>query len=369
MTTTTGPAIFFDGITSARHAVTVELGAAVLIIRSTEGRTLAEWPYDEMEELSAPKGLLRIGRSGSATLARLEVVDQNLAAAIDDRSVPIDRTGAAERRGRRKVVFWTIAATFSLVLMAIFGVPEIATRLAPHIPLSAERRLGAAVDAQIRSMLDERKAGDRFECGSSDAEKAARVAFEKLAGKLIVEADLAIPIRIAVLRKSDANAITLPGGIVYVLQGLIDKSESPDELAGVIAHEFGHVAHRDGTRQVLAHAGMAFLFGMLLGDFVGGGAILIAAKTVLQSSYSREVEAAADAYAVGLMEKADGNARALATILDRIAGGSHPVPKILLDHPETKDRIAAINGIARAAAGKPMLTSAEWAQLKRICSG
>jgi Zn-dependent protease with chaperone function len=367
--TTSGPAIFFDGVTSARRGVTVELGTNTLLVRAHDGRALAEWPFDEIEELSAPEGLLRVGRRGSAALARLEVTDPDLAAAIDERSVPIDRSGTSARRGRRKVIFWSIAATASLVLMAVFGVPELATRLAPYIPLGAERRLGAAVDAQIRAMLDDKKAGARFECGNTDAEKAARIAFEKLAGELILAADLSIPIRIAVLRKSDANAITLPGGIVYVFQGLVEKSETPDELAGVIAHEFGHVFHRDGTRHVLAQAGTAFLFGMLLGDFVGGGAVLIAARTVLQSSYSRDVEAAADRYAVGVMEKAEGNGRALGTILDRIAGGSHPVPKILLDHPETKIRIAAINAMARPAPAKAMLSNTEWAQLKRICSG
>src|SRR5437764_11259797 len=119
--TTTGSAIFFDGVTSARHAVTVDLGATALVIRSADGRAIAQWPYDEIEALSAPKGLLRIGRTGSATLARLEVFDQNLAAAVDEQSVPIDRTGATERRGRRKVVVWTIAATVSLVFVGIFG--------------------------------------------------------------------------------------------------------------------------------------------------------------------------------------------------------------------------------------------------------
>ena len=86
-----------------------------------------------------------------------------------------------------------------------------------------------------------------------------------------------------------------PGGHVYVFEGLLAKSETPDELAGVIAHEMGHVVHRDGTRAVLESAGLSFLFGMMLGDFVGGGAVVIAAKTVLSSSYSRHAEAAADA--------------------------------------------------------------------------
>ncbi len=87
-----------------------------------------------------------------------------------------------------------------------------------------------------------------------------------------------IPLKSAVVRRPEANAIALPGGHIYVFQGLIDKAETPDELAGVIAHEIGHVAHRDGTRSVLQAAGLSFLFGMLLGDFVGGGAVIFAGQ-------------------------------------------------------------------------------------------
>jgi Zn-dependent protease with chaperone function len=255
------------------------------------------------------------------------------------------------------------------VLMAVFGVPEIADRLAPVVPYGVERRLGTAVDAQVRNMLDDKKAGARFECGNEEAEKRARAAFDKLIGKLERTAELPIPLRVSVLRRADANAITLPGGIVYVFNGLIEKAENADELAGVIAHELGHVAHRDGTRAVLSHAGMSFLFGMLLGDFVGGGAVLIAARTVLQSSYSREVEASADGYAVDLMGKAEGDPRALGTILMRIAGSSHGPLKILLDHPETKDRVTAINAMARPGPIKPLLDKTEWTDVKHICSG
>ena len=88
-----------------------------------------------------------------------------------------------------------------------------------------------------------------------------------------------------------------------MFEGLVEKSETPDELAGVIAHEIGHVAHRDGTRSILQSAGLSFLFGMLLGDFVGGGAVVIGARAVLQSSYSRDVESAADRYGVELMSR------------------------------------------------------------------
>ena len=102
------------------------------------------------------------------------------------------------------------------------------------------------------------------------------------------------------VRRGEPNAFALPGGRIYVFQGLIERAETVDELAGVLAHEIGHVAHRDGKRSVLQGAGLSFLFGMLLGDFVGGGAVIFAAKTILQTSYSREVETAADGYGVEL---------------------------------------------------------------------
>jgi Zn-dependent protease with chaperone function len=89
---------------------------------------------------------------------------------------------------------------------------------------------------------------------------------------------------------------------------------------------------------------------------------------VLSSSYSRDVEASADGYAVDLMYKVQGDPRALGTILNRIAGTSHPGPKLLLDHPETKDRVAAINAMAQSGPMTPLIDKTEWADIKRICS-
>jgi predicted Zn-dependent protease len=110
---------------------------------------------------------------------------------------------------------------------------------------------------------------------------------------------------------------------------------------------------------------------MILGDFVGGGAVVIAAKTVLKSSYSRRVEGAADAYSVALMQKAGGDPHALGTILGRVAiegrQRRHGLA-ILSDHPETKDRIAAINAVEVSAPGAPFLDIAEWSALKQICA-
>ena len=382
LTAISGPAIFFDGVTSARQTVTVELGPAALLVRAPAGEALAEWPYKDLAAYAAPDGVLRLGLAKSPAPARLEIHDGDLAAAFTARLGHVQQFGAIAVRTRVKVVGWSLAAVASALLVAMFGVPAVVERMAPLVPAKVEQRLGASVDSQIRALLAAGQS-DRFECGEGPERQASRAAFDKLVGRLETTAGLPFPVRAAVVRRSEVNAIALPGGRVYVFEGLVDKADTADELAGVIAHEMGHIAHRDGVRAVMQAAGLSFLFGMLIGDFSGGGAAVIAMRTVLQSSYSRETEAAADAWGAALLVRLERDPRALGAILMRIAGTPGPTAKILLSHPEARERAAAIEAIARAAAPTPaspplsagtggaapagLLSAAEWAALKRIC--
>jgi len=366
---TSGAGIFFDGRSSARHDCLVALAAAGLQIVAHDGTLLAEWPYNEIEGLTAPDNVLRLGRRGNALLERLEIRDPAFAAAVDARADRVDRTGLMQRRHRAGVIGWAIIATLSLVAVGYFGVPAIAERLAPLVPMAIERKLGDAVDSQVRGMLDARRLGAGFECGAADSERPGRIALDRMVHRLEAAAALPVRLRTLVVRRDEANAIALPGGQIFVFRGLIAKAENADQVAGVIAHEIGHVAHRDGTKSVLQAGGLSLLFGMLLGDFVGGGAVVLAAHAVLQSSYSRDVESAADRYGAELMNKAGGNARALAVILGKIGGATEPGMKILLDHPETDARVAAINRLASPQPWSPFLDAAGWAALKKICAG
>lgn len=363
-----GPGVFFDGITATRRDVTVELTAASLVIRGADDHLYADWPYERLERLSSPDTILRLGLVHSPILARLEVYDDALESAIDDASATIDRSGAIDHRARIKIIGWSIAATISLVLVAIYGIPALAARLTPFVPYGLERRLGDGVEMQMRSMLGNNLDGKPFECGSAPGEKSGRAAVDKLVNQLEAAAALPIPLQAFVVRRAEANAIALPGGHVYIYEGLLPKAQRPDELAGVIAHEIGHVAHRDGTRSMLEAGGISFLFGTLLGDFVGGGAVVIAARTLIRSAYSRDVEGAADAYGVDLMNKIGGDGRALGTILNSISGGIEPGNLLTSDHPQTKNRIEAIDRLARPGI-KQLLTPAEWSALQTICSG
>ena len=283
---------------------------------------LARWPYDELDHLAAPEGVLRLGRSGARESGAARGARPR-ARACDRRGVACRSTAPARPSGAAgcKVVAWSVAAMVSLVLGAVFGVPALADRIAPLVPLRVERRLGEAVDAQVRPMLDKAVRQPPSNAAAEPGEAAGRAALgrDDRHGSR-PPPRLPIPLRRQGRPAREANAIALPGGRIYVFQGLIEKAETPDELAGVIAHEIGHVAHRDGTRSILQAAGLSFLFGMLLGDFVGGGAVVIGARAVLQSSYSREVESAADRYGVDLMGQAGGDPRALGAMLARHRG-------------------------------------------------
>jgi predicted Zn-dependent protease len=365
-----GPAFYFDGITSKRQDVVVEAAAPALRIIDDDGsRVVDEWDYADLRERSSPEGVMRLGRRGETVLARLEVRDTALSAAIEAHAPALDRGGAADRRLRQRVVALSVAAIASVVLTAVFGVPVLANKITPLIPLGMEREFGEAIDRQVRSVLNTEKSSEAFLCGAGTDEAPGRKALDKLVQQLEKAVRSPYGFHVEVVRQPVANAFALPGGHIYVFDGLLKKSETPHELAGVIAHEMGHVVHRDGTRTVLQSAGLSFLFGMMLGDFVGGGAVVIAAKTILSSSYSRHAEAAADRYSVELMQKVGGDPRALGAILSRIAADKEGGFELLRDHPETKDRIAAINAVSMENSPQPLLSGLEWKALKAICAG
>jgi Zn-dependent protease with chaperone function len=140
-------------------------------------------------------------------------------------------------------------------------------------------------------------------------------------------------------------------------------------VAGVIAHELGHAANRDGVRTLVQAAGLSLVFGSLLGDFVGGGAVVFAAESLLKSAYSRQKETAADDFAVRTMQALNANPRSLGSFLARIAASSSR-GSIFLGHPATPDRVARINAITTPqSGGATLLDAAEWKALKRICAG
>jgi Zn-dependent protease with chaperone function len=225
------------------------------------------------------------------------------------------------------------------------------------MPLGWERPLGQAIDQQVRAVFP----------GAPCTKPDGKAALAKLVEELQSAAHLPIAPDPVVLHSGIPNAFALPGGRVYILSALLDRAQSPDELAGVLAHEFGHVSHRDGVRHLIRDGGTAFLVGLLFGDISGAGAALFAARSLLSAAYSRDIEAGADAFAAGVMHRLGRPTAPLGALLLRIAGPGKEEFSILDDHPLTPERARRLEQDDAAPTGPELLTPEEWRALRAIC--
>ena len=350
--------VYFDGRTNARRRVSLRLSDALQIFESDSFVTA--WSYADIRRVQGPQDVLRIRSIAAAAGARCEIRSAEFAAALLARSPLIDGESQEAHSATWRIVGWSLAAAASLAGIVWYGVPLLAARLTPFVPYAIERRIGEAADSQARAMF---KGGN---CGAPEGQAA----LDKLAGALKGASDLRQEVHVAALPSKVVNAFALPGGRVYVLSGLIDAARTPDELAGVLAHEFGHVAHRDGMRVMIEQGSSAFVIGLFFGDVFGAGAMAAAARASLGAAYSREAETEADDFAIQTLGKAGRPAKPLGELLMRISKGETSSPlDFLRDHPLSGDRLARIAAASQDAGAAPLLTDDEWNALKRICAG
>jgi len=263
------------------------------------------------------------------------------------------RSGAQTGR----IVAWSLAAAVSIVLVTIYGIPLLADRLAPLVPYAVEKRMGEAVDRQARTIFG----------GQDCTAPAGQAAFNKMIDKLRVAGGFDAPLQAHVLSSSVVNAYALPGGTVYLLDGLIQRARNVDEVAGVMAHELGHAQNRDGLRKIIQTGGSSFLIGLLFGDVTGGGAVLFAARSIVDASYSREAESRADGFTVKAMQGLGRSPRPMGEFLVRVTGGGR-LKTVVDSHPLSAERLDRMTREDRPETGEPILTETEWQALKAICA-
>jgi Zn-dependent protease with chaperone function len=348
-------AVYFDGLSSRRRLVT--LAFADRLELDEAGAASAAWPYADIRRVDGPTGLLRLTSLTGPALARLEIRDAALAAELVARCARLDEN-APGRHGVGAIVGWSIAAAVSIVAVVLFGVPLAADRLAPLVPQALERRLGDVAERQLGAVFG----------GRVCTNPPGQAAFTKLVTAVRETAGLDPTVRSAVLATPIPNAFALPGGKVYLFNGLLSKAENPDEIAGILAHELGHLAHRDSTRNLIYSGGTSFLIGLLFGDITGSGALIFASRSLVTSSYSREAEQNADTFSIDVMHRLGRSPKPMGELMFRVTGKQ--VDKslsILSSHPLTEDRLARMNKEDRPPTGPPLLTAEEWASLKSVC--
>lgn len=167
-----------------------------------------------------------------------------------------------------------------------------------------------------------------------------------------------IPYTFYVVNSNEINAFAVPGGFVYVNRGLIERTDNLAELAGVLAHEIGHVEARHSAemmeRTQAANVGVGIAAVLLGGppSGVAGAAVDIGAQAWF-ASHSREAENEADAIAVDLLPRAGIDPNGLVTFFMELIAERERSPSQLEQwfstHPLTEERIANVRALIRAS--------------------
>ncbi|WP_292289365.1 M48 family metallopeptidase [Marivita sp.] len=354
---------YFDGTRAAPVEIRLSIDEdAKALVGFTDVGLELRWPLGDIREVpDQAGGDQMILQRCDDPVQRLSLPDRALAARLPNRT----KRPAVTNRG--PLLGWAVAAVASVALIIFVLVPAMANQLARFIPPEGERALGEVTLDQIRSALDQTGLNPVPMCENPEGVQA----LAKMEARLQAALPDTQPLNVSILDHGMVNAFALPGNYVVFFRGLIEKADTPEEVAAVFAHEIGHVVSRDPTRHALRSAGSLGVLGLIFGDFAGGAAVLLLAERLIEANYSQSAEATADVFAHALLIEADIAPSALATMFERfleMGGDTGPLVGHFLSHPALGDRVEA----AREATPEgfdpvPVMTAQEWQALKTIC--
>jgi beta-barrel assembly-enhancing protease len=153
-----------------------------------------------------------------------------------------------------------------------------------------------------------------------------------------------------VLKDDEVNAVSLPGGFVYINSGLLERTKNDDELAGVVAHEVAHIVARHSIKKLQALNSYSLI--RLLGVVAPGqsaaamGTAADAAFVELLMGYSREDELLADQLAARYSRAAGYDPRGILNFLATLQEVNRKQPlrpkSYYKTHPYVPDRIRVV---------------------------
>lgn len=205
-----------------------------------------------------------------------------------------------------------------------------------------EQELGASVAVEIEKeyrVVDDVALNARVErilekivpvCDRKDITYIGKVIEEKKPGKQPI-----------------VNALSLPGGYVYVFKGLMDYIKDDAELAAVIAHEVAHVTARHSVKRLQASYGslVAVVGSIFIDGRLAGG--INAATMTMFFKYSQDDEIQADALGIKYMRAAGYNPLGMVRMLEQLGEYDRKQPPRQKNfgrtHPFVHERIAAAN--------------------------
>lgn len=174
-------------------------------------------------------------------------------------------------------------------------------------------------------------------------------------------------IKLRILKEEETNALALPDHQLVLYTQLIEEAQTPEELAGVMAHELSHIEHKHVMRSLAQNFG-TFILINATGSTMAGEVL----QHLLTTSFSRDFEREADHLALELLTVAEVDIEGFADFFERLAKREEPLAQHLSwlsTHPGIQERIQYTRERQRELRNKgykpkPLLSPEEWALLK-----
>ncbi len=331
----------FDGKTAIGLTGSVRISGTDLHFLADDGGHCVVWALATLQptDRDAPSHAATFRtRSGPE---RLTISDPVVLAQLQHRGMWTARSWTARSWA---VLTAAILASLGVAALVIAQLPSLLLPLVPH---DAERAWSNATEAAVT--LGQRR------CDAPAGTAQLTTLMDRLAKAAGVQP--APPF--SVVDSPLVNAFTLPDGRIVILRGLLDRAEDGDELAGVLAHELGHVRQRDPTREMLRGLMLNMLARSLgwSGNFAGQMTAL---------SFGRRAEQRADASALQTLRVADLHADGLSRFFVMLQGfrKDDGLPAFLSDHPTTASRAETLR-VKRE--GEAAFTGAAWSAVRAVC--
>lgn len=353
-----GEAVYFDGEVAADRAVSIAIEGTHL--RISDGNVPEQiWPAKLLAAVHAhePGRPLRLSH-GSFPGKRLVVSDPQLIAAIVGLAPQL--LGKPSPRHLLRGAAWVCGAIAAVAVAGYLVVQAAPRTVAQIVPAVWMDRIGQQLE---RSLAE----------GASRCDSQMTLRALSAMATRLTEGDSDLPpLSITIYDLPMVNAFAMPGGRIVLSRALITAAESPVEVAGVLAHEIGHVVRQHPEAQIIRAVGIQVLIAAVTG---GGGDTLgtiAGLATILR--YSREAESEADAYAVELMHRAAIDPEGLKSFFTRLLKDEKLSPdafgnigSVLSTHPGTEERIASIQPLPEGVTARPVLSAEEWQALRNTC--
>jgi Zn-dependent protease with chaperone function len=303
----------YDGITAHPHDVRVAVGDGRLELRQDSGWS-DSIDGSLLKRIDADPPALRLGRTDQPGWRLILPPD------VEAELAPL--IGKQERYGRwiDRIGLVPALAAGGAITAAVLAIGYLAPHwIAPHVPMSWERNVGAALVGDFGTNR----------CRNVNGQRSLEALVERVAPGSTRGPN---GIRVAALNVPIFNAAALPGGYIIVFKPAITETD-PDALAGVLAHEVAHVRRRHVTEALIRELGIGALIRMFAGN-VGANA-----EQIVSLSYTRKNEAQADSDAIRMLKRANISPKPTAELFRTLSKGSPGFSAAFLrSHPLSSKR-------------------------------